>query len=483
MIQHAVVIVGAGPTGLMLAGELALAKVDVAIVERRASQELAGMRAGGLHARTIEVFDQRGIAERFLAEGTKAQVARFAGATLDISDFPTRHNHGLALWQSHVERILAQWVAEQSVPIYRGCEVTGAVRNGADVELGLSGGMSMRAEYVVGCDGGRSVIRKAAGIAFTGSEPTISNLIAEAEMRDEPRLGIFRDSVGSHSISRIDDRGRVRILVTEPQSSNTREPELQDLRAALVAAYGTDYGVHGLTWLSRFSDAIRQAEAYRVGRFLVAGDAAHIHPPDGGQGLQIGIQDAVNLGWKLARVVHGKSPESLLDTYHAERHPVAARVLRNALGSIVLRREDDRTRALRDILTELLAMDEPRKRFAAMMSGLNVHYDFGDGHPLLGRRMPDLDLVCAGRPLRIFALLKDARPVLVNFGAPGRFDDEVLASEVRVVDAACDGVWELPALGAVSAPEAVLIRPDGYVAWVGEQGSAGLGEALGKWFG
>ncbi|MEX3628479.1 MAG: FAD-dependent monooxygenase [Burkholderia sp.] len=483
MIQHAVVIVGAGPTGLMLAGELALAKVDVAIVERRASQELAGMRAGGLHARTIELFDQRGIVDRFLVEGTKAQVARFAGATLDISDFPTRHNYGLALWQSHIERLLAQWVAEQNVPIYRGHEVTGAVQNEAGVDLDVSGGMSMRAQYVVGCDGGRSVIRKAAGIAFPGSEPTISNLIAEAEMRDEPRLGIFRDSIGTHSISRIDDSGRVRILVTEPQLSNAREPELQDLKAALVAAYGTDYGVHGLTWLSRFSDAIRQAAEYRRGRFLVAGDAAHVHPPDGGQGLQIGIQDAVNLGWKLARVVHRTSPESLLDTYHAERHSVAARVLRNAMGSIVLRREDDRTRALRDIFSELLAMDEPRKRFAAMMSGLDVHHDFGDGHPLLGRRMPDLDLVCAGQTLRVFALLKDARPLLINFCAPSRLDDVVLADEVRLVEATCDGVWELPALGMVSAPEAVLIRPDGYVAWVGEQGSAGLAEALRKWFG
>ena len=214
---------------------------------------------------------------------------------------------------------------------------------------------------------------------------------------------------------------------------------------------------------------------------LIAGDAAHIHPPDGGQGLQTGVQDAVNLGWKLAQVVKGISPESLLDTYHAERHPVAARVLRNTMAAVALRREDDRTKALRDTMAELLGMDEPRKRFAAMMSGLDIHYDLGEGHPLLGRRMPDLDLVTANGPLRVFTLLHDARPVLLNLGEPGAFDITPWADRVKLVHAKYDGPWELPALGAVTAPTAVLIRPDGYVAWVGDP--PGLADALTTWFG
>ena len=227
----------------------------------------------------------------------------------------------------------------------------------------------------------------------------------------------------------------------------------------------------------------RQAASYRKGRVLLAGDAAHVHPPDGGQGLQTGVQDAVNLGWKLAQVVKGTSPESLLDTYHAERHPVAARVLRHTMASVALRREDERTKALRDTMAELLGMDEPRKRFAAMMSGLDIHYDLGEGHPLLGRRMPDLDLVTADGPLRVFTLLHDARPVLLNLGEPGDFDITPWADRVRSIDAGYAGPWELPVIGAVPAPTAVLIRPDGYVAWVGERTHKGLADALAIWFG
>ena len=399
MTEHAVVIAGGGPTGLMLAGELALAGVDVAIVERRPSQELTGSRAGGLHSRTIEVLDQRGIADRFLSQGQVAQVAGFAGTPLDISDFPTRHNYGLALWQSHIERILAGWVDELAVPIYYGIEVNGFAQDDAGVDVELSDGQSLRAKYLVGCDGGRSLIRKAAGIEFPGSDPTTSNLIAEAELTEEPpEWGIHRDALGIHSLSRLEDGRRVRVLVTEQHVGATTEPTLRDLSEALIAVYGTDYGIHSPTSISRFTDMTRQAAAYRKGRVLLAGDAAHVHPPDGGQGLQTGVQDAVNLGWKLAQVVKGTSPESLLDTYHAERHPVAARVLRNTMASIVLRREDERTKALRDTVSELLGMDEPRRRFAAMMSGLDIHYDLGEGHPLLGRRMPDLDLVTAQRP-------------------------------------------------------------------------------------
>jgi 2-polyprenyl-6-methoxyphenol hydroxylase-like FAD-dependent oxidoreductase len=495
MAEHAVVVVGGGPTGLMLAGELALAGVDVAIVERRASQALAGSRAGGLLSRTIEVLDQRGIADRFLSEGQEVQVGAFAGAPLDISDFPTRHPYGLGLWQNHIERILADWVGELAVTIYRGHEATGIAQDDTGVGVQLSDSEPLRAQYLVGCDGGRSLIRKAAGIEFPGWDPTTSNLIAEAEMTEEPELGIRQDARGTHAIGRVDyevrdgevvlkGEGPVRVMVTEPHVGATNEPTLRDLSEALIAVYGTDYGIHNPTSISRFTDMTRQAAAYREGRVLLAGDAAHVHAPDGGQGLNTGVQDAVNLGWKLAQVVNRTSPEGLLDTYHAERHPVGARVLRNTMALVALRRPDERTKALSDtIAEELLGMDEPRRRMAAMMSGLDIHYDLGEGHPLLGRRMPDLDLVTADGPMRVFTFLHDARPVLLNLGEPGGFAISPWADRVQLIDAKYVGPWELPALGAVTAPTAVVIRPDGYVAWVGDSTQLGLVDALTTWFG
>jgi 2-polyprenyl-6-methoxyphenol hydroxylase-like FAD-dependent oxidoreductase len=478
MANHAVVIAGGGPTGMMLAAELALAKVDVAIVERRASQEVDGSRSGGLHSRTIEVLDQRGIADRFLAEGQAMQVQAFAGIPLDISDFPTRRNYGLALWQSHFERILAAWVSDLGVPIARERELTGFAQDDTGVDVELSGGQSLRADYLVGCDGGRSVIRKAADIEFPGLDPSTSWLIAEVEMDQEPELGM-REGGG---IGR-GDGGSVRVVLTEQHLEHTGEPTLQDVSEALIVVDGTDYGVHSPTWISRFTDMTRQAASYRNGRVLLAGDAAHVHPPQGGQGLNTGVQDAVNLGWKLALVVNGTSPDGLLDTYHAERHPVGARVQHNTMAQVALRGTDERTDALRDTMTELLSMEEPRKRFAAMMSGLDIHYDLGEGHPLLGRRMPDLDLVTADGPLRVFTLLHDAKPVLLNLGEPGGLDITPWADRVQLIDAEYVGLWELPVLGAVTAPTAVLIRPDGYVAWVGDGTDTGLRDALTTWFG
>jgi 2-polyprenyl-6-methoxyphenol hydroxylase-like FAD-dependent oxidoreductase len=493
LTEHAVVIAGGGPTGLMLAGELALARIDVAIVERRASQDLAGSRSGGLHSRTIEVLDQRGIADRFLSQGQVAQVQRFGASLLDISDFPTRHNYGLGLWQSRFEEILAGWVAELGVPILRGREVAGFAQDEAGVDVLLSGGQSLRAEYLVGCDGGRSVVRKAAGIDFPGWDPSTSALIAEVEMAEEPELGIRRDDRGIHSLGKVEytirdgeivwGEGPVRVMVTEQHPGPAGEPTLRDLSEALSAVYGTDYGLRSATWISRFTDMTRQAAAYRDRRVLLAGDAAHVHSPAGGQGLNTGVQDAVNLGWKLAQVVNEASPQSLMDSYHDERHPVAARVLRTTMAQTVLNGPGDRIDALRDAISELLSMEEPRTRFAAMLSGLDIHYDLGEGHPLLGRRMPDLDLVTADGPLRAFTLLHDARPVLLDLGDAGGFDVEPWADRVRMVNAECVGPWELPVLGAVTAPTAVLIRPDGHVAWVGEGTHAGLPEALTTWFG
>jgi 2-polyprenyl-6-methoxyphenol hydroxylase-like FAD-dependent oxidoreductase len=482
---HAVVIAGGGPTGLMLAGELALARVDVAVVERRQTQELAGARAGGLHARTLEVLDQRGIVERFVARGQVAQPAGFGPVHFDISDFPTRHNYGLALWQDVTERLLGDWVGELGVPFYRGREVTAFTQDDAGVDVALSDGGSLRASYLVGCDGGRSVVRKAAGIDFPGWDASVSYLIAVTEMAGEPAFGIRRDQKGTYGIGKLED-GRVRVVLREDEVAERVEPTLEDLRRALTALYGTDFGLRGASWLSRFTDMTRQAASYRKGRVLLAGDAAHVHSPMGGQGLNLGVQEAVNLGWKLAQVVNGTSPASLLDTYHAERHPVAARALRKTMAQTALSRGDERMEAVRESVAELLQMDEPRKRYAAMMTGLDVHYDLGAGHPLLGRRMPDLDVLTADGPRRVFSFLHDARPVFLNLGEPGAFDLASWSTRVRRVGGTYAGAWDLPVLGTVAAPAAVLVRPDGHVAWV-EDGTPGadarLRQALSTWFG
>jgi 3-(3-hydroxy-phenyl)propionate hydroxylase len=483
MSEHAVVIAGGGPTGLMLAGELALAGVDTVIVERRATPAVDGSRSGGLHSRTIEILDQRGIAERFLAAGETMQAAGFALITLEISDFPTRHPYVLALWQSRFEPILADWVAELGVPILRAREVTGFAQDEDGVDVHLSDGGSLRAAYLVGCDGGRSLVRKAAGIDFRGWDPSTSAIIAEVEMDGEPELGIRRDGVGTHALGRRADDEPIRVLIVERDLDRTEEPTLDELRAAIIGVYGTDYGLRSASWISRFTDMTRQAVSYRSGRVLLAGDAAHVHAPNGGQGLNVGVQDAVNLGWKLAQVVKGTSPETLLDSYHAERHPVGARVQQNTMAMVALTRTDDRTEALRATVADLLSMDEPRTRIAGELSGLDIHYDLGEGHPLLGRRMPDLDLHTAEGPTRAFTLLHAARPLLLNLGAPGAVDLGSWAERVRVVGATYDGAWDLPVLGEVAAPPAVLIRPDGHVAWAGDLPDPALQVALETWFG
>ncbi len=483
--EHAVVIAGGGPAGMMLAAELALAEVDVAILERRADHVLVGSRAGGFHSRTIEVLDQRGVVDRFLAEGQVAQATMFARTVLDMSDFPTRHPYSLGIWQNKIERIMADWIAELPVRVCYGSEVTGLAQDERGVDVALADGSSLRAQYLVGCDGGRSVVRKAAGIEFPGWEPTKSNMIAEVEMTEDPPRGVRHDAIGVHGLHRMEDGRTVRVVVTERQLGSGGDPTPSELSEALIAVYGTDFGLHNPTWISRFTDMTRHAAAYRDRRVLLAGDAAHVHSPAGGQGLSLGVQDAVNLGWKLAQVVKGISPESLLDTYHAERHPVAARALRHTMAQTVLQRGEERIGALVEVVSEIAVMDEPRKRLAGIVSGLDIHYDLGEGHPLLGRRMPDLDLIADEGPLRTFKLLHDARPLLLRLGRPGYCDIAPWADRVRLVEATYDGKWDLPALGVVDAPAAVLVRPDGYVAWVGEaEGTdAGLADALGAWFG
>jgi 3-(3-hydroxy-phenyl)propionate hydroxylase len=481
--EHEVVIVGAGPTGMMLAAELALARVDVAVVERRPDHVLAGSRAGGFHSRTIEVLDQRGVADRFLAEGQAVQVATFATTVLDMSDFPTRHPYSLGIWQNKIERIMAAWIAELPVRIYYEREVTGFAQDDTGVDVEMSDGDPLRVRYLVGCDGGRSLIRKGAGIEFPGWDPTRSNLIAEAEVTEEPPSGVRRDALGVHGLQRMEGGRTVRVVVAERQLGPDMEPSLRDLSEALIAVYGTDFGIHNPTSIARFTDMTRQAAAYRAGRVLLAGDSAHVHYPAGGQGLSLGVQDAVNLGWKLAQVVKETSPETILDTYHAERHPVGARALRYTMAQGALQRQDERIKAVADVVSELVSMDEPRTWLAGVISGLDIHYDLGEGHPLLGRRMPDLDLVTAEGPLRVFELLHGAKPALLNLGEPGGFDLTPWADRIQLVDANYEGVWELPVLGTVSAPTGVLVRPDGYVAWVGDATDPGLGDALTTWFG
>ena len=478
--EHAVVIAGGGPTGLMLAGELALAGVDVVVVERRLNRDVDGLRAGGLHSRTIEVLDQRGIAERFISAGQPMQTQGFAYVPLDISDFPTRHNYGLALWQSQFEPILAGWVQELGVPTLHGTEVVGFVQDDTGVNVETSGQTPLKAEYLVGCDGGRSLVRKAAGIDFAGLDASTSWMIAEVEMDEEPEIGVRPEGGGIGPVNRAEGGGPYGAVLKERQVEHTSEPTMEDLREAVVAIYGTDFRLRSAKNISRFTDMSRQAVSYRSGRVLLAGDAAHVHPPQGGQGLNTGVQDAVNLGWKLAQVVKGTSASSLLDTYHSERHPVAARVLHNTMAQVALSTPGDRHQALREIVAELLSMDEPRRRIAAMMGALDICYDLGGGHSLIGRRMPDLDLDTADGRTRVFALLHEARPVLLNLGEPGGCSG--WANRVRVVDATHDGVWGLPVLGEVPAPAAVLIRPDGHVAWAGDITDPALPQALTTWF-
>jgi hypothetical protein len=321
-------------------------------------------------------------------------------------------------------------------------------------------------------------VRKAAGIDFAGWDPTTYWIIAEVEMDEMPEFGLR----GGGGIGPAEG-GRVGVTLIEPEGNRTDEPTLEELRAALIRVDGTDHGAHDPRFISRFTDMTRQAVAYRSGRVLVAGDAAHVHAPIGGQGLNIGVQDAVNLGWKLAQVVSGASPVSLLDTYQAERHPVGARVLRNTMAQRALGATDDRSVALRDTVMELLRMDEPRKHFAAMIAGLDVAYDLGAGHPLLGRRMPDLDITTANGPLRVYELMHSAKPVLLNLDQPGVLDITRWTDRVQPIDAEYRGPWELPVLGQVAAPAAVLIRPDGHVAWVGDGTDTGLRDALTTWFG
>ena len=481
--MNEVIVVGSGPTGMMLAGELALGGGRCG--DRGAAPDAGPGRltCGGFHSRTIEVLDQRGIVDRFLAEGQIAQAAGFARTTLDLGDLPTRHPYSLGLWQNHIERILVGWVEELGVPIRRGREVTGFVQDDAGVDV-----LSRRGRAGAGAVPRRGrrraqQVRKAAGIDFPGWEATRSNLIAEVEVTEETPTGVRIDGVGIHGLQVLEDGRTVRVVVTEQTVGPATEPTLADLSAALTAVYGTDFGVHDPTWISRFTDATRQAAAYRSGRVLIAGDAAHIHSPAGGQGIGLGVQDAVNLGWKLAQVVRGISPDSLLDTYHAERHPAEARVLQYTMAQSVMQRADPRIGALRGpgratcCRSTRPARGSPGSSPASTSATTSAR----------GTRCSDGACPTSTWSLPVpgpeYSLLHDARAVLLDLGEPGSLDITPWADRVRHIDAEYTARWELPVIGTVTAPVAVLIRPDGQVAWEGDGTQIGLSAALTTWFG
>jgi 2-polyprenyl-6-methoxyphenol hydroxylase-like FAD-dependent oxidoreductase len=467
-----VLIAGGGPTGLMLACELRLAGVDVHVVDRLTGRS-GESRAGGIHPRTMEVLDQRGLLDRFLAKGRPMQAGHFSGLRLDFSQLDTRYPFTLNILQASVEQLMEQRAAELGVHVHWSSGVT-AIRQDADGVTVDIGDEQVRAQYLVGCDGGRSTVRKLTGIDFPGTDATMSSMLGDVELADPPPESIFqeRGATGDFAVFAFEP-GWYRVLTSTYDGTVDRDAPagIEDLRASLISIAGTDYGMHSPRWVSRFSDTARQATEYRHGRVLLAGDAAHIHFPAGGQGMNLGLQDAVNLGWKLAATVHGDAPHSLLDTYHAERHPVAARVLHNTRAQTALARPGEHISALRDILTGLIGLDDVNNQLGGMISALDVHYPLGDGHPLLGRRMPDIDLATESGERRMYSLLHDARPVLLDLGT---------GVDLRAVSAGRADV--VNAQPHAQAPTAVLVRPDGYVGWVPSSG-IDLDAALTTWFG
>jgi 3-(3-hydroxy-phenyl)propionate hydroxylase len=488
-----VVIAGAGPTGLMLACELRLAGVDVTVVDKLAERS-GESRAGGIHSRTLEVLDQRGILDRFLAEGELQPVGHFSGLYLDFDESESRHPYPLMILQSTIERLLEEWAGELGVRVRRSCEVTGIGqdRGGVTVQLHTASDEVLRARYLVGCDGGRSTVRKLAGIGFPGTDATMTALIGDVELPDLPEdyVWVRRTPVGDYSAIAFEP-GWYRVITSEYDRVPDRDepPTFEQLRESLIRVAGTDFGMHSPRWVSRFSDAARQADRYRAGRILLAGDAAHIHFPAGGQGLNMGVQDAVNLGWKLALVVHGHAPDSLLDTYHTERHPVAERVLHNTRAQSALVRPGPQTDALRDVFGSLMVFDDVNQYLRHLLNALDIRYPADGDHPLTGRRVPDAGLTASGGATRVCELLHAGRPVLLDLHGSTEVATAAKgwADRVDLVEARSeDEYWTVPAVGAVPAPAALLIRPDGHVAWTAADGTrdtTALRTALTTWFG
>ncbi|MGW5731360.1 MULTISPECIES: FAD-dependent monooxygenase [Streptomyces] len=491
-----VVIAGAGPTGLMLACELRLAGADVVVVERL-PERTGESRAGGMHSRTLEVLDQRGVLDRFLALGELQGVGHFSALRLEFDESESRHPYPLMILQSTVELLMEQWAAELGVQVRRSSEVTGIRQDESGVAVELrtaqTSPATLRARYLVGCDGARSTVRKLTGIDFPGTPATMTSLIGDVELPDLPEDYIWgrRCPAGDYSVIAFEP-GWYRVITTEHgQVADRDEPTtFEQLRQSLIRIAGTDYGMHGPRWVSRFSDAARQAAQYRTGRVLLAGDAAHIHFPAGGQGLNMGVQDAVNLGWKLASVVRGQAPDSLLDSYHAERHPVGERVLHNTRAQAALARPGAHTDALRDVFAALIVFDDVNAHLRGMLTALDIRYPTDGDHLLAGRRVPDADLKTVEGATRVYELLHAARPVLLDLRGSAQVTAvaEGWTDRIDVVEARSeDDHWPVPAVGEIPAPAALLIRPDGHVAWAAAAGEApdtgALRTALTTWCG
>ncbi|MCM2430760.1 rifampin monooxygenase [Streptomyces sp. RKAG337] len=470
-----VIVVGAGPTGLMLACELRLHGVHVVVLEKL-TEPTKESRGQGLHARSVEIMDQRGLLDRFLAVSEKFQVGGLFGGIMKPwpDRLDTAHPYGLATPQPVSERLLDERAVELGTEIRRGCEVAGLSQDedGVTVEL-AGGGGHLRSRYVVGCDGGRSAVRKLLGVGFPGEPSTVETLIGQMEVTEDPAtiaavVEEVRRTQLRFGVTGPDEDGVCRIIVPADGVAEDRaaEPTLDEFKQRLRSIAGTDFGVHSPRWLSRFGNAIRQAERYRVGRVLLAGDAAHIHPPAGGQGMNLGVQDAFNLGWKLAAAVNGWASDGLLDSYHAERYPVGARVLNNSRAGITLLGTDPGATALRELFGKLMDFEEVNRYVTGIITAVDIRYDFGEGHELLGRRMRDIEL----KQGRLYDLLHEGRGLLLD--RTGRLS---VAGWADRVDHVVDVSEELDA-------PAVLLRPDGHVAWVGDDQQDLLGR-LPEWFG
>ena len=468
-----VIVAGSGPTGLMLACELRLHAVQVLVVEKEAEPTRV-VRSLGLHARSIEVMDQRGLLERFLALGTQYPLGGFfAGIRKPAPErLDTAHPYVLGIPQTTTERLLTEHATEVGVEIRRGCELVGLNQDEHGVTALLADGTQLRSRYLVGCDGGRSTVRKLLGVDFPGEPSRVDTLLGEVELTapqetlDAVVAEVRKTQLRFGAMPLQDGVYRIGVPAAGVAEDRTVAPTLDGLKQQLRATAGTDFGVHSPRWLSRFGDATRQAERYRVGRVLLAGDAAHIHPPVGGQGLNLGIQDAFNLGWKLAAEVGGWAPEGLLDSYHTERHPVAADVLTNTRAQMELMSLDPGPQAVRRLVSELMDFENVNRYLTEKIIAIGVRYDFGEGHELLGRRLRDVGL----KRGRLYELMHDGRGLLLD--QTGRLSVTGWADRVdHVVDVSEE--LDVPA---------ALLRPDGHVAWVGDDQQDLVGR-LHEWFG